>query len=59
MSFEIADVTKFEQRLGSFDAVFSRDMFLHIKDKASLFRRCGMTLGSRVVGVIVASLLYG
>lgn len=37
--FEIADATKRDYPLGSFDVVYSRDTILHIPDKLSLFKK--------------------
>lgn len=37
VTFEVADATQVEYEPASFDVVYSRDVILHIKDKAALF----------------------
>lgn len=39
VQFEVADITKREYPLESFDVVYSRDTILHIADKLTLFKR--------------------
>ena len=39
VQFEIADVTKRDYELESFDVIYSRDTILHIADKRALFTK--------------------
>ena len=39
VSFEVADALTAEFTAASYDVVYSRDTFLHVKNKAALFKR--------------------